>query len=346
MKNIVLCFDHAQEQLQLRDASNARALFRLLDATSGQLNWYHPGTVAAPARIGERISPRQRRRHIVEQARATVVEAYEFLAGTYEPGDDIYLFGAGRGASCARELVRLLGVLGLPTDHHDDLLDYLLAVFALPRTRRTGEDWQRVGALAAGLAGGSEIAVPVRFVGLFDMVRVPGVASTTGPLANVAEGRHAVAIDGGPFGERVDSPAVDEVWFRGAHCDVAGVQGACWPLADIALDWVLDGAVHAGLAVRDGGRNRVPAPCVADPLAGSAHMLSLRRVPLDAAVHASVEVYLRSHPQYWRRLPARFGWADREWLARGERLVPTAAPAATPAEATASQPVDAELLTA
>jgi len=57
-------------------------------------------------------------------------------------------------------------------------------------------------------------------------------------------------------------------------------------------------------------------------------------LPEGAAVHASVEVYLRARPQYWRRLPALVEWVDPEWLARGERLVqttPAAAEAAVPA---------------
>jgi hypothetical protein len=44
-------------------------------------------------------------------------------------------------------------------------------------------------------------------------------------------------------------------------------------------------------------------------------------------------VYLRAHPEYWRRLPDRVVWSDRDWLARGERLVPAGAtPAIVPAE--------------
>jgi hypothetical protein len=38
-------------------------------------------------------------------------------------------------------------------------------------------------------------------------------------------------------------------------------------------------------------------------------------------VHASVNIYLRAHPEYWRRLPAHVIWADMDWLARSERLV-------------------------
>jgi hypothetical protein len=48
-------------------------------------------------------------------------------------------------------------------------------------------------------------------------------------------------------------------------------------------------------------------------------------------VHASVDVYLRAHPDYWRRLPAHVVWADTEWLARSERLV-HAEPQAAPVE--------------
>ena len=95
-------------------------------------------------------------------------------------------------------------------------------------------------------------------------------------------------------------------------------------MADIALNWVFDGAVAAGLQVRD----RVTPVNHADALAGSARSLWSRRVPADALVHASVDSYVRAHPRYWHRLPARFTWTDTEWVARGERLLPT--PAAVP----------------
>ena len=211
--------------------------------------------------------------------------------------------------------------------------------YALPRTRRTPQDWQRVSRLAAGLAGRREIAVPVQFLGLWDTVRVPGLPklSTADPLSNVIAGRHAVAIDGGygPFGEHLvaaGNERIEEVWFRGAHCDIAGGTGACWPLADIALDWVLDGAVRAGATVRAGDRNQAPAPTDLDALAGSARTISFRSLPPDSLVHASVDIYLRAHPEYWRRLPAQVLWADVDWLARGERLVRTAEPLSAAAE--------------
>ena len=37
--------------------------------------------------------------------------------------------------------------------HRDDLVDYVLATYALPRTRRTPQDWRRLTRLAAKLAG-------------------------------------------------------------------------------------------------------------------------------------------------------------------------------------------------
>ena len=41
----------------------------------------------------------------------------------------------------------------------------------------------------------------------------------------------------------------------------------------------------------------------------------------DALVHAGVDIYLRAHPEYRRRLPAQVVWADIDWPARSERLV-------------------------
>ena len=338
VKNIVLCLDRTRDHPGLRDATNAEALFRLLDTGPSQHRWYHSGARTSLASGGARLALRWREAAI-DDARAGITKAYSLLIDSWEPGDRIFIFGVGRGAYCARELSRLLGTVGVLPAEWDDLLDYVLAAYALPRTRRTPQDWRRVSRLAAGLAGRREIAVPVQFLGLWDTVRVPGLPklSPADPLSNVIAGRHAVAIDGGygPFGEHLvaaGNDRIEEVWFRGAHCDIAGGTGACWPLADIALDWVLDGAVRAGATVRAGDRNQAPAPTDLDALAGSARTISCRSLPPDSLVHASVDIYLRAHPEYWRRLPAQVLWADVDWLARGERLVRTAEPLSATAQ--------------
>ncbi|WP_422741899.1 phospholipase effector Tle1 domain-containing protein [Mycobacterium sp. WMMD1722] len=320
MTNVVVCFDQVPEQSAGTPATNAGALFRLTEVSPRQLAWYDSG-VEPHGRSSARDAARDR-----------VAQAYRFLQRTWCSGDAIFVFGVGRGAVCARELARLLGTIGIwqGDDAGSAVLDHLLEVCTLARTPRTDADWQRIGRLAADLTGRPHAGVPVRYLGLWDAISVPGAdRPACAGLTNVVQGRHAVAIDGGPFGHLLTAPAVEQAWFRGAHCDVAGMRGGCLQLADIALDWVLDGAVRAGLRLRNGCR--LPSPTEFDALAGSSHTLSLRRVPEGAAVHASVQLYTQARPPYWRRLPARFEWTDREWLARGERLVQAASE--TPAAA-------------
>ncbi len=82
---------------------------------------------------------------------------------------------------------------------------------------------------------------------------------------------------------------------------------------------MLDGVVKAGAIIADTDLQRTPAPTELDALAEGARSLRFRKVPDDALVHASVDVYLRAHPDYWRRLPARIVWTDLDWAARAER---------------------------
>ncbi|AKS36808.1 T6SS phospholipase effector Tle1-like catalytic domain-containing protein [Mycolicibacterium goodii] len=307
MKNIVLCFDQAGGHSGSGAQTNTKALSALLD-DAGQLTWYHCG----------RKLPMHRRATAVAEARATVVEAYNVLRDAWKPGDQIFVFGAASGGHLAGELANLLGTVGLVPATFDDplgLVDYALSTYVLPRTPRSDQDWRRVSAVTAGLLGDGTSAVPVRFLGLWDAAAIPGTPGDPGLLANVEGGRHAVAIDA-PHRAMHHGARLDEVWFRGSHCDVTGGRGACMPLAELALDWVLDGAVAAGLQVRE----RDFTAGDVEALAGSSPTIGIRRVPLDAEVHASVGVYLRSHPKYWRRFPARIRWADTEWSARGERL--------------------------
>jgi uncharacterized protein (DUF2235 family) len=311
-KNVVLCFDEMSHRSEAGGDTNATALLRLLERSDHQISWHHEGTPR-----------RTKQRDALADARAAVGEAYEFLECNFTPGDRVLVFGAGRGGYYAQAFAHLLGTIGILPPRWAELVDYVVSSYGVPRTRRTSREWAMVERVADGLNGR---VVDVDYLGLWDALRpvaLPMPPSTLPP--NVRAGRHAMAIDGGPLGHRLvrsSSDRVEQVWFRGGHCDVAGGAGACVPLTNIALDWVLDGARAAGAVPAADHTGESPAPGQTDALAGSARNLSLRRLPVDARVHASVEVYLRAHPEYWRRLPDRIEWSDRGWLARGERLVP------------------------
>ncbi|HEX2212460.1 MAG TPA: DUF2235 domain-containing protein [Mycobacterium sp.] len=315
MKRLVLCFDRARRYPDPESATNTHRLFHLLSDGPGQISWYHPGASTTAALT--RFNPLRCREAAADDARAAIASAYQFLVDRWEPGDRIYLFGVGRGGYCAQSLTRLLSTVGvLP-----DLMDYVMSAYALPRTQRTAGDWARVTDIAENLEQQRQIPLPVHYLGLWDSVKIPGFTRRTlpAPMPNVEQGRHAVAIDG-PSGSRPVSSAsdrIEEVWFRGAHCDIAGGPGACRPLSDISLDWVLDGAVEAGLSVSD-ARGSVPRSV--DALAETAHTISPRTVPDHAAVHSSVETYLRQDRRYWKRLPPHISWSDPDWAKRSERV--------------------------
>jgi uncharacterized protein (DUF2235 family) len=326
LKNVVLCFDQKRHQPATDHPTNATAFFALLTESDEQIGWYHAGN---PRRF--------RQRDVLADARTAVAGAYAFVVDNAEPDDRILVFGAGRGGYCAQALTRLLGTVGILPPRWDDLTDYVTSAYGLPRTPRTPQDWARVRRLATALNGGDETAVAVDYLGLWDTLRPPGLPKpSSAPMSNVLAGRHAMAVDGGPYGHRlvtVRSSRVEQVWFRGWHCDVAGGAGACEPLTGIALDWVIDGARTAGALLRSDDVGASPTPTQTDALAGSARSLAMRRLPAEARVHASVDVYLRANPEYWRRLPDRVVWSDQEWLARGERLLPAATTlAVVPAE--------------
>ena len=323
MKNIALYFDRPHPG----GGGNAAALAALLHRSDGQIVW---SPDAGP--------PRAPRRRPLDAVRRQVGQAYDFLGEHWEPGDRLFVFGSGRAGSCAQTLVRLLGTVGVlrPDDDPAQLRDYLLTAYAVPATARDGADWARVTRLAAQLHGQPPVAVD--YLGLWHAAGPPGRTGRTADLSPaVLAARHALAIDArvAPVLLGGDREDVQQVWFRGARCDLTRGRHASAALADIALEWVLDGAVAAGLDLAD--PVAAPASTADDALAGSAHPVPLRRVPEDAAVHASVERYLRAHPGYWRRLPARIRWVDPEWAARGERLM--AVPPSTRIETLAAPPV-------
>jgi uncharacterized protein (DUF2235 family) len=308
-KNIVLCFDQIRHPLDTQDRTNATALFAALEQSDEQVVWYHSGSVDR-VRIGD---PR-------DDAVGAVDGAYAFVRRNWTPGNRILVFGAGRGGYCAQALTRLLGTVGVIPEDFDDLLGFVVGTYAVPRTRRSSGEWDAIRATMTGLLE-ADAPVEVDYLGLWDATRSPALPAPPDEDVRVTAGRHAFAADAIRTLRRsvsVPSTDLEQAWFRGGHSDVAGGAHACTALAGISLDWVLDGAVTAGLILRDDFRD---APDHAQALAGSTRSLSRRTVPEGALVHASVRVFLEAHPEYWRRLPAQVTWTDQDWLARGERLV-------------------------
>ncbi len=312
MKNVVLCFDQLGPDADSEGGTNATRVFESLEQSDDQVAWYRRSSLARVRRATARVD-----------ACEAIDDAYDFLRETWEPGDRIFVFGVGPGGYCAQALTHLIGTAGVLPRCWSDLVDHVVMAYAIPRTRRTHREWQVVREVIAELSDESGQAT-VDYLGLWDALRDVRLPKPTDEPLDVERGRHAIAADGGPVGQQL-VPAtgehVEQAWFRGVHRDVAGGPGACAPLAGIAMDWVLDGAASAGVRLRSGIPPAAPGP--SDALAGSAPalpMLSQRKVPDDAVVHASVDLYVRAHPEYRRRLPDHVAWTDDDWPARGERL--------------------------
>jgi uncharacterized protein (DUF2235 family) len=191
-------------------------------------------------------------------------DAYRFLVGNYEPGDELFVFGFSRGAFTARSLVGMIrkcGILGRGVVHH------YAEARELYRNADGPDDAGPTTFRGRHSVTGTD-AIAVKFIGVWDTVGALGIplrglrGVTRGKYqfhdtelsATVEHACHALAIDEhrAPFEPTLWSYApkagqtVEQVWFCGAHSDVGG--GYAPPCAsDIPLAWMLDRARTAGL---------------------------------------------------------------------------------------------------
>lgn len=195
-----------------------------------------------------------------------IQSAYKFVAETYEPGDEIHLFGFSRGAFEARSLGGLLSHVGLPRNPGASAL---LAAWTAYETRRMAGGRTRIAAARET----SHHPVQIKCIGVWDTVGNLGIPLLLAMrynrrfafhdvrlTPNVEVALHALAIDEprGPFSpalwtmpKRQHLPPhqhVEQVWFPGSHCDVGGGR-ECSDLSDGALIWMASRAHQAtGLA--------------------------------------------------------------------------------------------------
>ena len=202
-----------------------------------------------------------------------IIQAYQFIADNYEPGDEIYLFGFSRGAYTARSVAGFIRNSGLLRKENMDKLD---EAFILYKRR---DDLSLPDADEALKFKESYCFdnVRIKFIGVWDTVGALGIPIEVFDVINrdildcrfhdvelssyVDYAYHAVAIDEHrkPFmptlweqqQKGIDAHQVmEQMWFAGAHRDVGGGYNESG-LSDGALQWMIQKAEAVGLEFKD-----------------------------------------------------------------------------------------------
>ena len=200
----------------------------------------------------------------------SIQDAYKFLMWSYEPGDEIFLFGFSRGAYTVRSLVGLINNCGIMKPEYLHLVNEAYHLYR-DRTELTHPDSDLMKAFKKSY--GKEDETKIKFLGVWDTVGSLGIPL---PLltwwnrkfqfhdiklsSKIKYAYHALAVDekrklfqpalweiSKDALEGPDAQISEQVWFPGAHCNIGGGYSDCG-LSNISLKWMIDKATAAGLA--------------------------------------------------------------------------------------------------
>jgi uncharacterized protein (DUF2235 family) len=254
-----------------------------------------------------------------------VQKAYRFLVESYDPGDELYLFGFSRGAYTARSTVGMVRKCGIL---RRDRLDLVESAYALHKNRGVSPNdsagFRELNSVQANPSPGSADAsnsdpfVPrVKFVGVWDTVGSLGIplgifsrmtqrrhAFHDVALSRIVENAcHALAIDERRIDYRptlweqhpdAKDQRMEQRWFAGVHTD-AGGGASDHRQADRALRWIMDKAAGCGLALEArevGLLANDPVGPLHDSLVHIFRLRPLYRRPIGRGVPAEQATYL------------------------------------------------------
>jgi uncharacterized protein (DUF2235 family) len=208
-----------------------------------------------------------------------VEAALAFLALNYKTGDEVFIFGFSRGAATARAVTRFLEWNGCQLPRKSDV--YYLPILFRAFVDSRGAAHRRADMMIAidrqrqidgypPLDASNVNDVKVKYLGIWDTVMAlgsrfeatehttssPGRSFYAGtqPSACVMYARHALAVDEHRFDFQpeiwtgYDRDKIQQRWFAGVHTNIGGGYRRDG-LANIALHWVVDGAIEQGLKI-------------------------------------------------------------------------------------------------
>lgn len=193
-------------------------------------------------------------------------DAYRFLVGNYEAGDELFLFGFSRGAFTVRSITGMIRKCGIL---RRDVVTRYPEALTLYRDAQRPDDPGPTGFRDRYSVTGTG-DIPVKLIGVWDTVGSLGIPlrglrwltrsqyqfHDTELSGTVAHAYHALAVDEhrAPFEPALwqhkpkPPQVVEQVWFAGVHSDVGGGYGRSGA-TDITLGWMLDKARGADLAL-------------------------------------------------------------------------------------------------
>ena len=268
MKRIVLCCDGTWNSAEQKHPTNVQKLRNLVclrgpDDTPQRI-YYHEGVGAGsalerlPGLFGHGLW-------------RNVQRTYRHLVETYEPGDEIFLFGFSRGAYTARSIAGLIRKSGVLRHDRIDKVGEAYDLYKNSRLMPSDKDARDFRADNSVFIGGEDAHVPrVRFVGVWDTVGALGVP--LGIISRFTQGRHAFhdvalsrIVDNAYHALAIDerrgdyrptlweqhpdarTQRLEQRWFAGVHTDIGG--GAPSSIqSDRALLWMIGKAAACDLA--------------------------------------------------------------------------------------------------
>lgn len=272
MKRIVLCCDGTWNRPGNKDRgqpieTNVEKIYKAINNENAgiqQIKFYGPGVGTGFAITDQLLGG-----SIGIGIDKNIQDAYKFLMWSYEPGDEIYLFGFSRGAYTVRSLGGLIRNCGIMQPAFMHLIGDAYQLYR-DRTELTHPDSDTMKCFKKAYC--KEEETKIKFMGVWDTVGALGIPISwfnwwnrkyqfhdVKLSSHIKYAYHALALD---ERRRVFSPAIwelnedaatqpdpqicEQVWFPGVHANVGGGYVDCG-LSNIALKWMIDKAHDTGL---------------------------------------------------------------------------------------------------
>lgn len=287
-RQLVICCDGTNNNLTGGvDDTNVVKLVQLLAQgapNAQQLVFYDPG-VGNPAELPgatwvdsiHRKAQRIAGLAFGRGAYENIAECYLFLMRNYQPGDQIFIFGFSRGAFTARSVGGLVNMFGILQARMESMLPTLIHTYFSDRKKGHTDVNLIAQQISTLFADDGSRVVEIRFVGVWDTVESVGMGPFSAKITAIPtvdnkrflNVRQALALDeqraqfkprlygneNGIYRTFTGQPAsIQQLWFRGSHCDVGGGYGKGHTgISDRALCWLVSEAVQCGLVLQHQG---------------------------------------------------------------------------------------------